>query len=105
MDHSSSLLKNKKAAEKSVESQKKPEPVTQPKHNPFDQKVKNAIEDDEDEEIILKPVEKKPAGAFGVAQEVSKKREEDNGLFVDNDFGDDFDDEEEDEEATPKNEG
>lgn len=36
----------------------------------------------------------------------NKKKEEDNGLFVDNDFGDDFDDEEEDEEEggeTPKN--
>ncbi len=35
----------------------------------------------------------------------NKKKEEDNGLFVDNDFGDDFDDEEEDEEGgeTPKN--
>jgi hypothetical protein len=28
----------------------------------------------------------------------TKKREEDNGLFVDNDFGDDFSEEEEDEE-------
>jgi hypothetical protein len=28
----------------------------------------------------------------------NKTKDEDNGLFVDNDFGDDFDDEEEDEE-------
>jgi hypothetical protein len=34
---------------------------------------------------------------------VTKKKEEDNGLFVDNDFGDDFDDEEDEDEETPKN--
>jgi hypothetical protein len=32
----------------------------------------------------------------------NKKREEDNGLFVDNDFGDDFDEDEDEEEEAPK---
>ena len=41
---------------------------------------------------------------FNPASLPTKKKEEDNGLFVDNDFGDDFDDEEEDEDdETPKN--
>lgn len=54
----------------------------------------------------MKPVEKKPDVVFNPAALTTKKNEEDNGLFVDNDFGDDFDDEEEDEEEdTPKNAG
>jgi hypothetical protein len=32
----------------------------------------------------------------------NKKREEDNGLFVDNDFGDDFDEDEDEEEEAQK---
>ena len=69
--------------------------------------MKSAFEDDEEDEIILKPVEKKPLGIFGkelvVPPAVTKKKEVDNGLFVDNDFGDDFDDEEDEDEETPKN--
>jgi hypothetical protein len=51
---------------------------------------------------VLKPVEKKnvfePQVIAKNVTAANKKKDEDNGLFVDNDFGDDFDDEEEDEE-------
>lgn len=74
----------------------------QNKPNPFDTKVKPAFDDLEDE---LKfdgfGIEPKNAKLPEIKKNdvaKNKKNDEDNGLFVDNDFGDDFEEEEEDAE-------
>ena len=64
------------------------------KANPFtDNKVKSAFEDLNDDKPQI-PITKPNLPDIAT----HKKNEEDNGLIVDNDFGDDYEEEEEDEE-------
>lgn len=62
--------------------------IANSKPNPFAQNVKGAF-DDLDDIDFNSSTKKKPKAA--------KKAEEDKGLFVDNDFGDEFEEEEADE--------
>ena len=95
--------------------------VAATKANPFEQKVKSAFDDLEDDFDFGNDIKKGPMTGSGkgepqltdllnVQQHYKKpaglkQSEEDNGLFVDNDFGDDFgedeDEEEEEEEELP----
>lgn len=68
------------------------------KPNPFDQKVKSAFDDLDDDFNLgggFDPVPK--AGRPQLAELSKQKKDSDNGLIVDNDFADEFDDDDEDE--------
>lgn len=112
--------------QKSSPSKKQAAAIKEPekKQNPFDSKVKNAFDDDFDDDDLDFGKDLKKGGVSGSQKQEqpqlgellnaqrelkkepqqhtihNKKREnEDNGLLVDDDFGDDFDEEEEEEHA------
>jgi hypothetical protein len=90
----------KKAEPASKEMSKPVEQSNKPKSNPFDNKVKGAFDDLDDIEFAIDPKKDKKESSSPknkATNDVKKdKKETDNGLFVDNDFGDDFEDEYED---------
>ena len=84
-----------------------------PKSNPFDQKVKPAFDDLEDLDLGIVDTKKKAVPDKKSQPQLSelltaqaskpvKAEDQDNGLFVDNDFGDDFEEESEEDVKVEK---